>query len=311
MKVSALGQVITRFFTFWVLLVALVAYLFPTLFAWLAGGIPLLLGIIMFGMGLTLQLKDFQAVVSSPKSAIAGVVAQYTIMPLLAFAVSSALSLSKEAAIGVILVGCCPGGTASNVITWLARGNTALSVAITSVSTLLAPLLTPLLVLLLAGHWLDISVTQMMLSILQMVLLPVAGGIILRRYCGRQVDRVLPLLPSLSVVTIVVVVGAVVAINTDALAQTGWLILMAVMLHNLLGLLFGFLMARWLQLPYADQKALSIEVGMQNSGLGAALAVLYFSPVAAVPSAIFSVWHNISGPALATWWRRNSKDNSI
>lgn len=300
------SQFVGSTFAIWVIVVAAWAYFWPVGFAWIAPAIPPLLGIIMFGMGLTLSLGDFRAVAKAPKSVLLGVLAQYLIMPSLAFGLTQVLQLSQEAAVGVILVGCCPGGTASNVMTYLAKGDTALSVAVTTVSTLLSPILTPLLILLFASQWLDISAVDMFVSILKIVLLPIVAGVVLRGLFPRWVEKCNAALPLVSVTGIVVVVAAVVAVNVDALAESGAIILLAVVLHNLLGLLFGFVVAKCCGLSFYSQKAIAIEVGMQNSGLGASLAILYFSPLAAVPSAIFSVWHNISGPILATWWGRRA-----
>jgi len=302
-------------FAIWVILFAVLAFFIPGGFTWIAPHISLLLGIIMFGMGLTLSLQDFKAVFQAPKSVISGVIAQFTVMPLLAFLLATIFQLEPEVAVGVILVGCCPGGTASNVMTFLAKGNTALSVAVTSVSTLLAPILTPALTLLFASKWLPVSAGSLFLSIVQIVLVPIILGIIVKLLFRKQVEKSITVLPLISVIGIVAVASAVVAVNSAKIAETGLLIFSIVVLHNVLGLLIGFLLAKALKLNFADQKAISIEVGMQNSGLGAALAVAHFSPLSAVPSAIFSVWHNISGPLLATWWgkktssRMNSTEN--
>ncbi|WP_175640689.1 bile acid:sodium symporter family protein [Metabacillus schmidteae] len=299
-------------FAIWVILFAILAFFIPGGFTWIAPHISLLLGIIMFGMGLTLSLKDFKAVFQAPKSVIIGVFAQYTIMPLLAFLLATIFQLQPEVAVGVILVGCCPGGTASNVMTFLAKGNTALSVAVTSVSTLLAPILTPALTLLFASKWLPVSAGSLFLSIVQIVLVPIILGIIVNLLFKKQVEKSITVLPLISVIGIVAVASAVVAVNSAKIAETGLLIFSIVVLHNGLGLLIGFLLAKALKLNFADQKAISIEVGMQNSGLGAALAVAHFSPLSAVPSAIFSVWHNISGPLLATWWgKRSAKQKAL
>ncbi|PMC36920.1 sodium transporter [Bacillus sp. UMB0899] len=299
-------------FAIWVILFAILAFFIPGGFTWIAPHISLLLGIIMFGMGLTLSLKDFKAVFQAPKSVIIGVISQYTIMPLLAFLLATIFQLQPEVAVGVILVGCCPGGTASNVMTFLAKGNTALSVAVTSVSTLLAPILTPALTLLFASKWLPVSAGSLFLSIVQIVLVPIILGIIVNLLFKKQVEKSITVLPLISVIGIVAVASAVVAVNSAKIAETGLLIFSIVVLHNGLGLLIGFLLAKALKLNFADQKAISIEVGMQNSGLGAALAVAHFSPLSAVPSAIFSVWHNISGPLLATWWgKRSAKQKAL
>lgn len=294
-------------FAFWVIIFAILAYFIPTGFTWIAPHISLLLGIIMFGMGLTLSLEDFKGIVMAPKSVILGVIAQYTIMPLLAFGLANLFNLSPEVAVGVILVGCCPGGTASNVMTYLAKGNTALSVTITAVSTLLAPILTPSLTLLFASKWLPVSAGDMFLSIIQIVLLPIVLGVVLRLLFKEQVEKSVKVLPLVSVVGIVAVASAVVAVNKESIATSGLLIFSVVVLHNVLGLVIGYLLAKVVGLDFSDQKAISIEVGMQNSGLGSALAMAHFAPVAAVPSALFSVWHNISGPLLATWWGKRSE----
>ncbi|MEI3614145.1 bile acid:sodium symporter family protein [Pseudogracilibacillus sp. SO30301A] len=295
-------------FAIWVIIFAIMAFFIPSGFTWIAPHISLLLGIIMFGMGLTLSVDDFKGIVKAPKSVFIGVLAQYTIMPLLAFALANLFQLPPEVAVGVILVGCCPGGTASNVMTFLAKGNTALSVTVTAVSTILAPIMTPSLTLLFASKWLPVSAGDMFLSIVQIVLIPIVLGVVIRLLFQKQVDKSMKVLPLLSVVGIVLVASAVVAVNKESIATTGLLIFSVVILHNVLGLLLGYLLAKILKLDFQDQKAISIEVGMQNSGLGSALALAHFAPVAAVPSALFSVWHNISGPLLATWWgKRSSK----
>jgi len=295
-------------FVVWVISFAILAYVFPNGFTWIAPHISLVLGIIMFGMGLTLSLEDFKGIIKAPKNILIGVFAQYTMMPLLAFGLANLFQLPPEVAVGVILVGCCPGGTASNVITFLAKGNTALSVAITTVSTLLAPFLTPALTLLFASKWLPVSAGDMFLSIVQIVLIPIALGIVVQMFFQKQVEQSIKVLPLISVIGIVAATSAVVAVNTDNIAQTGLLIFSVVVLHNILGLLLGFLLAKVLRLDFRDQKAVSIEVGMQNSGLGSALALAHFAPIAAVPSALFSVWHNVSGSLLASWWSKKSSD---
>lgn len=295
-------------FAIWVLLFAVLSFLMPSGFSWIAPHVSLLLGIIMFGMGLTLSLDDFKQIGKQPKSVLIGVVSQYTIMPLLAFGLAVGLDLPAEVAVGVILVGCCPGGTASNVMTFLAKGNTALSVAVTAVSTILAPILTPALILLFASKWLPVSAGDMIMSIIQVILIPIALGIILRAFFSKQVDQVTGALPLVSVIGIVGVAAAVVAVNKDNIATTGLLIFTVVVLHNILGLLIGFILAKVFKLSFDDQKAISIEVGMQNSGLGSTLALKHFEPMTAVPSAIFSVWHNISGPILATWWGKRASN---
>ncbi|WP_048281565.1 bile acid:sodium symporter family protein [Pseudomonas aeruginosa] len=299
---TALSRFVSASFPFWVLLFAILAFFRPAWFLPLTAAIAPLLGLVMFGMGLTLKGEDFREVARHPIRVLIGVLAQFVIMPGLAWLLCRLLQLPAEIAVGVILVGCCPGGTASNVMTWLSRGDVALSVAITSVTTLLAPLVTPALVWLLASAWLPVSFAAMFLSILQVVLVPIALGLLGER--TRQVAEVLPLV---SVFSIVVIIAAVVAASQARIAESGLLIMAVVMLHNGFGLLLGYLTGKLTGMPLAQRKALAIEVGMQNSGLGAALANAHFSPLAAVPSALFSVWHNLSGSLLAALFRRTPR----
>lgn len=267
--------------------------------------VNLFLGIIMFGMGLTLTLPDFALVAKRPLPVLLGVVAQYAIMPLLGLAVALLLRLPPELAAGVILVGSAPGGTSSNVISYLARADTALSVAMTSVSTLLAPLLTPLLTLWLAGQYMAVDGAAMAASIVTIVLLPVLGGLVVRLLLHRLVDRLLPALPWVSVVFIALVVAAVVGNSAATVLSAGALVLAAVVLHNGLGYALGYGVARALRVPVRSARTVSIEVGMQNSGLAAGLAAQYISPAAALPGAVFSLWHNLSGAVLALLFRRS------
>jgi len=227
----------------------------------------------------------------------------------LAFALAKIFNLPPEIAVGVILVGCCPGGTSSNVMTFLAKGNTALSVTITSCTTLLAPFVTPALIYLLASEWLPVSFMAMFMSVIKVVLIPIVLGIVAQFLFRPIVEKSIDILPTVSVIAIVMIVAAVVSGSRDKILETGLIIFAIVILHNGLGYLIGFLVAKLFKLQYDDQKAISIEVGMQNSGLGAQLAMAHFDPVSAVPSAIFSFWHNISGPILATYWgsRANKK----
>lgn len=301
---TALSRFVSASFPFWVLLFAILAFFRPAWFLPLTVAIAPLLGLVMFGMGLTLKGEDFREVARHPIRVLIGVLAQFVIMPGLAWLLCRLLQLPAEIAVGVILVGCCPGGTASNVMTWLSRGDVALSVAITSVTTLLAPLVTPALVWLLASAWLPVSFAAMFLSILQVVLVPITLGLLAQRLLGERTRQVAEVLPLVSVFSIVVIIAAVVAASQARIAESGLLIMAVVMLHNGFGLLLGYLTGKLTGMPLAQRKALAIEVGMQNSGLGAALANAHFSPLAAVPSALFSVWHNLSGSLLAALFRR-------
>ncbi len=297
-------QFVQKTFALWVILFSGLALYSPENFVWLKTYITWMLGIIMFGMGMTMTLGDFKSVLQSPKAVTIGVFAQFIVMPALAYLLCKLFNLPTEIAIGVILVGCCPGGTASNVITYMAKGNTALSVACTSVSTILAPILTPAIFYVLASQWIDINAISMLKSILQVVLFPIVLGLLVRAILKKKVDHYIQVMPLISVVAIVAIVAAIIAGSKAQILESGLMILGVVILHNGLGLLLGFWAARIFKLPYTDCKAISIEVGMQNSGLGVALAAVHFalSPITAVPSAIFSLWHNISGSALATYW---------
>jgi BASS family bile acid:Na+ symporter len=290
------------YFALWVILASIVSLIRPSIFLFALPHIRLILGIIMFGMGMTLSLDDFKRILMRPRAVVAGVGAQYVIMPLLAFVIARALRLSPELAVGVVLLGCCPGGTASNVITFLAWGDVALSVGMTLTSTLLSPLMTPVLTLWLAGKWMDVPASDLFLSIVQIVLLPVVLGVVAHCYFKKVVERSTKVLPLVSVIAIVVIVGAIVGKSGDRLMAIGMPVFVAVVLHNGLGLLLGFGVGRTLKMRVPQRRALAIEVGMQNSGLAVALAAVHFTPVAALPAALFSVWHNVSGPLLATWW---------
>ena len=267
-----------------------------------------LLGVIMFGMGLTLNPEDLRIVFSRPKDIIIGCLAQFTVMPLLAFALARIFALDEALTIGVVLVGCCPGGTASNVITYLAKGDLALSVGMTATSTLLAPLLTPLLVLLLAGETVDVNVVGMLLSILWVVILPIALGIVVKRLRPSACSRATVWLPAVSTLAIFLIVIIVIAANAHRLLDGGLIVVLVVILHNVLGLAVGYLIGLLLGLAPAKRRAISIEVGMQNSGLASSLATLHFAsyPMATIPGALFSVWHNISGAVVARLYARRS-----
>lgn len=255
----------------------------------------------MFGMGMTLRIRDFKLVFQRPRDVFIGALAQFTIMPALAWLLAKGFGLPPELAAGVILVGTCPGGTSSNVMTYLARGDVALSVSMTMTTTILAPIVTPLLTWWLAGEWVEISLSAMMLSIVQVVILPIVLGIIINTFFEATVQKVVTLLPLISVTAIVLIVGGVVSVSSQRIMETGLLIMLVVMCHNLLGYGIGFLLAKLLHMNMAKAKAISIEVGMQNSGLATSLAMLHFGATAAIPGAIFSVWHNISGSLAANY----------
>ena len=270
-------------------------------FAWMTNYTSVFLGVIMFGMGLTIRLEDFRAIFSRPKEVIIGAVAQYTIMPVVAWVLCKVMNLPADLALGVILVGCCPGGTASNVITYIAGGDVALSVGMTIVSTLAAPVMTPFLVYILAGAWVEVSFWAMVLSVVKVILVPVLLGILLRTLAGDHVDKVSDVMPLISVVAIVMIIGGIVAINAEKILSCGVLVLGVVAIHNFCGMMLGLLAAKIFHVEYTRATAIAIEVGMQNSGLAVSLAAANFvaNPLATLPGAIFSVWHNIAGSIFA------------
>ncbi|MBR0180214.1 MAG: bile acid:sodium symporter family protein [Prevotella sp.] len=290
-----------------VLAAALLALIFPSVFQQVRPTvINYLLGVVMFGMGLTLNLQDFKIVFSRPKDVVIGCLAQFTVMPLLAWTLARAFQLDEALALGVVLVGCCPGGTASNVITYLAKGDLALSVGMTGVSTLLAPLLTPLLTWALAGKSVDVNVASMFLSILWVVILPIVVGLLVKWMWPRFTEKTVDYLPAFSSIAIALIVAIIISANASKLLAGGLLIVIVVMLHNICGLSLGYVIGRLLGLSEPKKRAISIEVGMQNSGLASSLATIHFAayPLATIPGAIFSVWHNISGAAVAYLYRK-------
>ncbi len=297
-----ISKVFSKYMAIIVIAMALLALLAPSSVSFLKTSyVNTLLGIVMFGMGLTLKPNDFRVVFSRPKDVVIGTVAQFTIMPLLAFALSHLFGLSPELTVGVILVGTCPGGTSSNVMTYLSKGDVALSVGMTAVSTILAPFMTPLLTYLYAGQTVDVDMLSMFLSIIQVVIVPIVLGFVINHYFSSVAERATDILPLVSTLAIVAIVGAVVSANADKLLGCGMLVLVVVMLHNVTGYALGYAEARLMKMSTTKCRAVSIEVGMQNSGLATSLATVHFAqyPLATIPGAVFSVWHNISGAVLA------------
>ena len=296
-----------RFMAIIVLAVAALSLFWPQTTLWVqTSWVNPLLMVVMFGMGLTLSIEDFKLVFTRPRDILLGCLAQFTIMPLLAFALGKLFGLEAGLLAGVILVGTCPGGTSSNVMTYLAKGDVALSVGMTSVNTLLAPILTPAITYLLLRTTVSVDVFSMFLSIVQVVIIPIALGFLINRFFGKYTKAAGKVLPLVSVIAICLIVAAVVSHNAEKILSTGFVVFAVVILHNLLGYAAGFGLGKCLRLDNARTKALSMEIGMQNSGLATSLAATAFPnlALATVPGAIFSVWHNISGAILANVYRR-------
>ena len=265
-----------------------------------------LLMIIMFGMGLTLKFEDFKLIFVRPKDIITGCVAQFTIMPLIAFMLCKLFNLDAALMTGVILVGACPGGTSSNVITYLSKGDVALSVSMTSVNTILAPVLTPLITYLLLSTTVNVDTYSMFISIINVVIIPIVLGFIINKFFGTFTQKAIKVLPMVSVTGICMIVASVVSHNASKILSTGLIVFTVVILHNVLGYACGFGLGKMLKFNIPKTKAISIEIGMQNSGLATSLASTSFASLAmaTVPGAVFSVWHNISGAILANIFNR-------
>ena len=301
-RMKRISEILGKYMALIVLLVAALALLLPKACIWIqTGWINYLLMIVMFGMGTTMKLSDFSVVFKRPKDVITGCLAQFIIMPLLAFLLAKLFRLDNELFVGVVLVGTCPGGTSSNVITYLSKGDTALSVGMTSINTLLAPVLTPLLTYLYLRTTVSVDVMSMFLSIIQVVIVPITLGLLINKLFGEFTQRLGDALPSISVAAICFIIASVVSHNSEKILATGAVILAVVVLHNLLGYLCGYLTGVLFKMDMPRKKAVAIEIGMQNSGLATTLAGSAFADLsmATVPGAVFSVWHNISGAVLA------------
>ena len=261
-----------------------------------------MLGIIMLGMGMTLHWQDFSHVLRHPRDLGLGLVVQFGCMPLLAFALCHVFALPPELAMGMILVGTAPGGTASNVLTFIARGDVAFSVAMTAAATLVSLLLTPPLTWMLGGVWVPVDMGGLFWSIVKIVLVPVLLGLLLHHFQRGLVDRLMPFLPLASALVITLVIAGIIAVNAQNILSAGPAIFAAVIAHNLLGLAVGWFAACRLRFAPPRRRALAIEIGTQNSGLATALALAHFTPAAAIAGALFSVWQNISGALLSNFW---------
>ena len=296
----------TSLFPLWAVLLSVVAYFYPEYFAPHKGLIVPFLSLIMLGMGVTLSVNDFLAVLKKPYVVLLGTVMQYTLMPLIAWLICLALKLPTDLMAGVILLGCCPGGTASNVICYLAKGDVALSIVLTSVSTLVAFLATPFLTWLYIGQTVNVDVMGMLVSVVKIVLVPVVFGLSINYFFEEKISKIRDIFPAISALAIVIIIAVIIGVNRGSLESMGPLVLLAVVLHNSLGLAGGYGVAKALKLSETEARTIAIEVGMQNSGLSVALAIKHFTAAAALPGAIFSIWHNLSGAFLAGHWSRDS-----
>ncbi|MGB5855360.1 MAG: bile acid:sodium symporter family protein [Oceanisphaera sp.] len=299
---------ITQLFPLWAILLSALAFFQPELFVGIKGQIIPLLTIIMLCMGLTLSINDFRNVMASRKALLVGVILQFSVMPIVALLIALLFGFDAELTVGMLLVGSVAGGTSSNVMCYLAKGDTALSISMTAISTLLGVLLTPVLVALLVGQSIDVPVQSMLISLLQVVVAPVLLGVVLNYLLGGVVKQLEPILPLFSMMAIVLIIAIVVALNADNIADIGGIVALAVVLHNSCGLLLGYGATALMGFDKKTCRTIAFEVGLQNSGLATALAMKFFTPAAALPGTLFSVWHNISGSLLAGYWAKKPLD---
>ncbi|WP_273707503.1 bile acid:sodium symporter family protein [Leuconostoc mesenteroides] len=313
--IKSLSKFLTKYFTFFVILVALLAIFIPgpgTMLATTKVGnlsaVSILLMIVLFGMGITLTPNDFKRVARNPLQVILGTIAHYVIMPLIAFLLVHLFGLTGAAAVGVILVGSAPSGTSSNVMSFLSGGDVALDVSIGLLSTLLAPVMIPTLLKLLAGKWVNVPFSSMFFSAFQIVIIPIVLGIIVHTIFKEHVQKVIEIMPLISQVAILVIILAVLSANSKTILAVSTLILVPVIiLHNLLGYLLGYGFSKLMKMDTPQQKAITFEVGMQDSALASTLAISFFEPASAIAAVMFSVWHNISGSVLASLWKNHTE----
>lgn len=309
MQVKRILEIITNLFVVWVLAAAVVGYHAPTSFLWFQPYIVSCLGVIMFGMGITLTPRDFRRVMQHPKAVCVGLIAQFLFMPALGFIVGNLFGAPPALAVGLVLVGSCPGGTASNVISYLAKADVALSVTMTALSTVIGVVATPLLTKFYAGHLIEINAIAMIWTVTRIVLIPVIAGLIFRLILKRHSEILLAIMPLVSVVGIVLIVGCIVALSANSLAGVAIPTVMAVTLQHIAGASLGFWFSRAMKLNETEARTIAIEVATQDSGLGIALARKHFAEIlVALPSAIYSIWQNIAGPALALYWSRKQRN---
>lgn len=307
-RAEALGKWVGRWFTVLVVIWAVFNYLLPQTSQWVIPNTSYLLGIILFGMGLTLRGEDFVRIAKRPLPVILGTVAHYVIMPAIARLLCQIFHLTGATAVGVILVGSCPSGTSSSVMAYLAGGDVALDVSIETLSTILAPLALPGLLMFYAGQYVTIPTTSLFLSTIRIVLIPIILGVVIHTIFKKHIDYITRALPLISQTAILLIIGAVISANhAELFTATTALVIPVVVLHNLSGYGIGFLFSILIRLKDPQRKAITFEVGMQDSSLGATLAMMFFSPAAAIPSTIFSVWHNISGSVLSSYWRSHTE----
>ena len=305
-----ISKVLTKYMAVMVILIAALALFVPKSCIWIQSSwVNYLLIIVMFVMGLNMNLEDIAVVFTKPRDLILGCVVQYVAMPVLAFGLGKMFFLDEELLAGLIILGCCPGGTASNVMTYLSKGESAFSIGMTAVTNLLSPIVTPVLTYLFLRKTISVDVKSMILAIIFVVIVPLLLGMVINRILSRLTENVKYILPSVADIAIFLIVASTVSHNSDRIRATGIKIIIAAILLNLLGYLFGYIFGSSFMMKMKRKKALTLEIGMQNSGMATSLAVAAFPgmAMAAVPAAVFSVWQYVSGAVLAGIFRKISK----
>ncbi|WP_301860302.1 bile acid:sodium symporter family protein [uncultured Megasphaera sp.] len=304
--IGKLSGFVGKYLTYIVFLVVIWAYFMPSAFVWAVPHTVLLLGIIMFGMGMTLHASDFKLVVQRPREVLIGCVAHYTIMPALAYGLVLALHMPPEIAVGMILLGSCPSGTASNVMSFLAKGDVPLAVSITTVSTLLAPIMMPFIVWALAGQWVEVSFVAMAITVMKVILVPLAAGLLVHRFMGEaHIASLSKVLVLVSAAVVLLIVGGVIAVNGAKILDLGIFVVVMVLLHNLGGFAVGYFVTGKLGLGQRQRHSVTLEVGMQNDALAISLVSVFFAPAVAIPAAVGAAIHQITGSVLAGIFARN------
>lgn len=299
---------VKKYMSIMVLIAAITAFLKPSTFTWVAPHVSTLLGFIMLGMGMTLKEDDFMLIVKNPKNVVFGTIIQFTVMPLGAYLCARLFNLPAELAVGLILLGSCPGGVTSNVMSFIAKGDVALSVSITTVSTIISPIVTPAFILLLGGKWVNIDALSMFLSIVKIVLVPIILGGMCRKFFTKFSDESVRILPAMSGMTMVLLVGAIVSVNADKLLSSGLIVIVAGIIHNILGYVLGYFIAEKIGFDEEKKRVISIETGMQNAALATTLAMAHFTPIVAIVPTIVGIWHAFSVSTLANYWANKPID---
>ena len=304
--IGKLSGFVGKNLTYIVLVVVVAAYFMPSAFLWAVPHTVLLLGVIMFGMGMTLHASDFKLILQRPKEVLVGCTAHYTIMPLLAYGLVLAFEMPPEMAVGMILLGSCPSGTASNVMGFLAKADVPLSVSITTCSTLLAPIMMPFIVWGLAGQWVEVSFVAMAMTVMKVILVPLVLGLLAHRLMGeKHVVSLSKILVLVSAFGVLVILGGVIAVNGAKILEMGLFVIVMVLLHNLGGFLLGYVVTGKLGFGKKQQHSVTLEVGMQNDALAISLVSVFFAPAVAIPAAVGALVHQVTGSILAGLFARH------